>query len=200
MPIRNTLRRTSSRSQPLLAALLAGFLLAASGLHAAPGGSEASRFHDDARGRLARNDAAGAIVQAQNALQKEPGLLAAQVLLGQALLKDGQAAAAEAQFEKALQNGARLEDVALPYGQALMMFGNSEKLLQRIPADGLRPTLRAEVLAMRATAHTDVGDMLRKLAARGITPPILQSSNAAEGADAENETFIGRYRGRVRHL
>jgi tetratricopeptide (TPR) repeat protein len=98
-------------------------------------------------------------VQAQNALQKEPGLLAAQVLLGQALLKDGQAAAAEAQFEKALQKGARLEDVALPYGQALMMFGNSEKLLQRIPADGLPPTLRAEVLAMRATAHADLGDM-----------------------------------------
>ncbi|TXH79305.1 XrtA/PEP-CTERM system TPR-repeat protein PrsT [Thauera aminoaromatica] len=159
MPIRNTLCRHAARPQPLLAALLTGALLAASGLQAAPGGGEASRFHDDARSRLARNDAAGAIVQAQNALQKEPGLLAAQVLLGQALLKDGQAAAAEAQFEKALQKGARLEDVALSYGQALMMFGNSEKLLQRIPADGLPPTLRAEVLAMRATAHADLGDM-----------------------------------------
>ncbi|MCK6396692.1 MAG: hypothetical protein L6Q67_23820, partial [Zoogloea sp.] len=163
------------RPQPLLAALLAGALLAASGLHAAPG-SEASRFHDDARGRLARNDAAGAIVQAQNALQKEPGLLAAQVLLGQALLKDGQAAAAEAQFEKALQKGARLEDVALPYGQALMMFGNSEKLLQRIPADGLPSTLRAEVLAMRATAHADLGDM----------PAAFRAVQQARAADARS--------------
>lgn len=45
-----------------------------------------------------------------------------------------------------------------------------------------------------------VAETARLLLARGITPPILQSSNAAEGADAENETFIGRYRGRVRHL
>ena len=122
-------------------------------------GEQAARYYDDAQRRLARQDAAGAIVQARNAIQQEPGLLAAHLLLGKALLKDGQAAAAEAQFETALRLGASMGEVAVPYGTAMMMFGNSEKLLARIKPAGLSPSARAEVLAMRATAYADQGDM-----------------------------------------
>jgi len=153
-------RASSSRScRPLLAGLVLGAVLSFQGAHAARGdSSQAARYHEDAVARLARNDLPGAIIQARNAVQKDSSLLAAHLLLGKALLRDGQAAAAEAEFEIALRLGASMAEVAQPYGTALMMFGNSEKLLARIKPDGLAPSARAEVLAMRATAHADQGD------------------------------------------
>lgn len=120
---------------------------------------KAVRYYDDANGRFARKDYAGAVVQARNALQQEPGMLAAHLLLAKALLKDGQAAAAEAEFERALDLGVNLAEIAQPYGTALMMFGKSKKVLDRIHPDGLPPEARAEVLAMRATAYADEGNM-----------------------------------------
>lgn len=153
--------RASSFRSPrrLIAGLVLGAVLAANGAHAARGDSvQAARYHEDAVARLARNDVPGAIIQARNAVQKDSGLLAAHLLLGKALLRDGQAAAAEAEFEIALRLGASMAEVAQPYGTALMMFGNSEKILARIKPDGLAPAARAEVLAMRATAHADQGD------------------------------------------
>lgn len=119
----------------------------------------AVRFYDDANGRFARKDYAGAIIQARNAIQQEPGMLAAHLLLGKALLKDGQAAAAEAEFERGLELGVNVAEIAQLYGTALMMFGKSEKLLERIRPDGLPPAARAEVLAMRATAYADQRNM-----------------------------------------
>lgn len=153
--------RTSSFrfSRQILAGFVLGAALTAGGAHAARSdGTQAARYHEDAVARLARNDVAGAIIQARNAVQKDSGLLAAHLLLGKALLRDGQAAAAEAEFEIALRLGASMAEVAQPYGTALMMFGNSEKILARIKPDGLAPAARAEVLAMRATAYADQGD------------------------------------------
>ena len=126
-------RASSSRScRPLLAGLVLGAVLSFQGAHAARGdSSQAARYHEDAVARLARNDLPGAIIQARNAVQKDSSLLAAHLLLGKALLRDGQAAAAEAEFEIALRLGASMAEVAQPYGTALMMFGNSEKLLDR---------------------------------------------------------------------
>ncbi|MBS0356227.1 MAG: PEP-CTERM system TPR-repeat protein PrsT [Proteobacteria bacterium] len=120
---------------------------------------KAVRYYEDASGRFARKDYAGAVVQARNAIQQEPGMLAAHLLLGKALLKDGQAAAAEAEFERALDLGVNLAEIAQPYGTALMMFGKSKKVLERVRPDGLPPEARAEVLAMRATAYADEGNM-----------------------------------------
>lgn len=141
-------------------------LLVCGGL-AAPGAEAAVRapsdkavhYYDDANGRFVRKDYAGAIIQARNAIQQEPGMLAAHLLLGKALLKDGQAAAAEAEFERTLELGVNVAEIAQPYGAALMMFGKSEKLLERIRPDGLPAAAKAEVLAMRATAYADQGNM-----------------------------------------
>jgi uncharacterized phosphosugar-binding protein len=44
-----------------------------------------------------------------------------------------------------------------------------------------------------------IAETVRRLAARGITPPVLQSSNV-DGADARNLAMVARYRGRVKHL
>ncbi len=119
----------------------------------------AARYYEDAQARYNRNDVGGAIVQAKNAIQKDPGLLPAHLLLGKALLRDGQAAAAQAEFEAALKLGVSLSEVALPYGQALMMYGDTEKLLDRIRPDGLIVQVRVDVLAMRALAYADRGNL-----------------------------------------
>jgi tetratricopeptide (TPR) repeat protein len=146
--------------KPILAGFVLGAMLSLQGVHAARSDSvQAARYHEDALARLARNDVPGAIIQARNAVQQDKSLLAAHVLLGKALLRDGQAAAAEAEFEVALNLGASMTELAQPYGTALMMFGNSEKLLARIKPDGLGASARAEVLAMRAAAHADQGNM-----------------------------------------
>ncbi|HYO88900.1 MAG TPA: SIS domain-containing protein [Candidatus Limnocylindrales bacterium] len=44
-----------------------------------------------------------------------------------------------------------------------------------------------------------VAETVGRLAAQGITPPLLQSSNV-DGADANNAAMVARYRCRVRHL
>ncbi|WP_346288906.1 XrtA/PEP-CTERM system TPR-repeat protein PrsT [Zoogloea sp.] len=135
-------------------------LLAAAGATAAPAGDARARgFHQDAQERLRRNDLNGAIIQARNAVQQDPNFVAARILLGKVLLRDGQAAAAQAEFERALEAGASMVEVAQPYATSLMLFGDSEKLLARIKPDGLPPAARAEVLALRATAYADQGDI-----------------------------------------
>lgn len=156
------LQGSANRSAKVsLAGLCLCVFLGTPGAFAAVGSAnpQAVRYFEDANGRFARKDFGGAIIQARNAIQKAPDLLAAHLLLGKALLKDGQAAAAEAEFERALALGVSLADIAQPYGTALMMFGKSEKVLERIRPDGLPATLRAEVLAMRATAYADQGDI-----------------------------------------
>lgn len=126
---------------------------------------KAVRYYDDASARFGRQDYAGTIIQARNAIQQAPRMLAAHLLLGKALLKDGQAAAAEAEFERTMELGVGIAEIAQPYGTALMMFGKSEKLLERIRPDGLPATTKAEVLAMRAVAYADQGKMREAFAA-----------------------------------
>lgn len=121
--------------------------------------AQAQRYFQDAQQRLERSDAAGAVIQARNALQQDPAMLAARLLLARALLRDGQVPAAQAEFERALEAGARLEDVVQPYGTALLLFGKSDRLLERIRPTGLKPAAQAEVFALRAAAHADLGDM-----------------------------------------
>ena len=67
--------------------------------------AEATRFYEDAVGRLERDDVAGAIIQLNNALQKDPGMLAAHVLLGKARLRNADPEGAEVSFDKALRLG-----------------------------------------------------------------------------------------------
>lgn len=139
----------------LLWALLGGPAQAA----LSPTQAQAQRYLQDAQQRLERSDAAGAVIQARNALQQDTGMLAARILLARALLRDGQIPAAQAEFERALEAGARLEEVAQPYGNSLLLFGKSERLLERIRPTGLKPAAQAEIFALRAAAHADLGDM-----------------------------------------
>lgn len=134
--------------------LLLGLLVAPAAFATA---EQAAGFYEDALKRYERNDVAGAIVQLKNAIQQDNRMVAAHLLLGKALLRNGELPAAEAAFEQALKLGVDRSEVALPMGQIYLTQGRPEWVIERIPADGLPPALKVEVLSMRGTAYAQLG-------------------------------------------
>ena len=135
---------------------------------------ESSKFFDDALVRLERDDIAGAIIQLNNALQKDPNMLAAHVLLGKARLRNRDPAGAETSFEKALKLGADRAEVSLPLAQAYAEQGKADALLERIMPAGLPRQSQIEILILRGNAQANKGntaDALRSLdEARALDP------------------------------
>lgn len=136
-------------------------LLACAG-HTALAASDdkASRYYEDALGRYERNDIPGAIVQLKNALQIDKNLLPVQVLLGKALLANGEAVAAEVAFNEALRLGVNRTEVIVPLGQALVAQGKQQSFVQNpqfAPA-GLPAATQVRLLLLRSTAYSDLGD------------------------------------------
>jgi len=195
-------RRGARKSAAFLGLLgfFAMTLLAPPGVAQQP--DRASRFYEDAQARFERNDVAGAIIQLKNALQQDPKLLAAYVLLGRAQLTAGDSAAAEDAFSKAIQLGVDRSVVAVPMAQALYDQGKYEAMLERFPAEGLAPDRQVEVLLLRAHAFRRTGDIPSAVKAldqaRRIDPdfvPALLSEaelRADEGKHAEAETLSAR--------
>lgn len=124
--------------------------------HASP--EKAARFYEDALGRFEKNDMPGAVIQLKNALQQDRKMLAAHLLLGKALLRDGDLKGAEAAFEEALRQGVNRGEVALPLGQVYLALGRPEAVIERIVAIGLPLALQVEVLTMRGNAYVESGN------------------------------------------
>lgn len=142
--------------------LVAALAAAAAILLAAPAGAQkpdqASRFYEDALTRFEKNDIGGAVVQLKNALQQDPSLLVAHVLLGKAQLAQGDAAGAEASFNRALQLGVDRSEVALPMARALLQQGSNQELLERLPPAAVPPAQRAELLVLRGHAYRAIDE------------------------------------------
>lgn len=146
----------------LLAALLA-LSFGSSALAAAD--DKASRYYEDALGRYEKNDIPGAIIQLKNALQIDKSLLPVQVLLGKALLANGEAVAAEVAFNEALRLGVNRAEVVIPLAQAIVAQGKQQTVLQgaAFSPNGLPPSVRVRLLILRSAAYSDVGDGLGAL-------------------------------------
>src|SRR4051794_18816449 len=128
----NVLLRLEPVRRATLAALL-GLGLAAPA-YATP--EKAARFYEDAQRRLERQDVAGAIIQLRNAVQQDNRMLAAHLLLGKALLRDGEVKAAEAALEEALRQGVDRSEIALPLGEIFTATGRPELVIDRLSAQG----------------------------------------------------------------
>ena len=138
------------------------------GLHTAVAGTqqeEAARYYEDALKRFKRDDAAGAIVQLNNALKLEPGMLAARVLLGNAHLRQSDPAAAEQAFTKALQLGVDRAEVAVPLAQALLDQAKYKDLLEQHLPEGLPSARKVQLLVLRGQAFRGSGDLNSAVAA-----------------------------------
>lgn len=118
---------------------------------------KASSYYEDALKRYEKNEMPAAVIQLKNALQQDSKMLAAHLLLGKALLRNGDLKGAEAAFEEAIKQGVNRGEVALPLGQVYLALGRPEAVIEKILASGLSPALQVEILTMRGNAYMEVG-------------------------------------------
>ena len=149
----------------LLAAIAGSGVITHGVTHAAD--SKASKYYEDALIRFEKKDLDGAIIQLKNALQIDKNMLPVQVLLGKALLKNGDVVAAEVAFIEAIRIGVNRAEVIIPLAQAYMAQGKQKLLLeqQQFAVAGLPTAIQGQLLLVRATASTDLGDVRAALKA-----------------------------------
>jgi cellulose synthase operon protein C len=163
--LRQTLHRASARTPgaavPGLARWLLPALLAAGlSLAAAQPDGQAAKYYEDALKRYESQDVKGAIVQLKNALQHDKSMLPVHVLLGKALLANGDAIGAEVAFTEALRLGVNRAEVVVPLARAVAAQGKPQQLLEqaRFATTGLPTSVQSQVLLLRASAAADLGD------------------------------------------
>lgn len=146
---------------------------------------KAARYYEDALKRFESQDLAGAVIQLKNAIQQDKTMLAAQVLLGKALLQSGDPIGAEVAFDEALHLGVDRGQVVLFQGQTYLMLGKHDTLLERLVPAGYSDALRREVLLLRASAYGEKGNLVQAertlVEAMAINPPSAKV-RAAQGA------------------
>lgn len=146
---------------------------------------KAANYYEDALRRFEKDDMPAAVIQLKNAIQQDQKMLAAHLLLGKALLKDGDLKGAEAAFEEALKQGVNRGEVALPLGQVYLALGRPEAVIDRIQPAGLSPALQVEILTMRGNAYLESGknslatqsfEQARSIDPRSASPLIAEVS------------------------
>ena len=138
-----------------LAICLCGALAPASAVD-----GKASRFYEDALGRYEKQDMSGAIIQLKNALQIDKNMLPVQVLLGKALLANGEVAAAEVALKEALRLGVNRAEIVVPLAEAYLAQGKHQQLLEQplFAVAGLAIPTQVALSVLRSSALSDLGD------------------------------------------
>ena len=167
------------RLRPLV--VLSLLLAATTLVSAQTEGGKAARYYEDALKRYERRDLAGTIIQLKNALQIDKTLLPVHLLLGKAMLGNGEAANAELEFGEALRLGVNRAEVAVPLARALVAQGKQAQVFDdtRLRVAGLPPAVQSQLLLVRAAASSDTGDMRAALKSieesRSISPGVADS-------------------------
>jgi putative PEP-CTERM system TPR-repeat lipoprotein len=137
---------------------------------------KAARYYEDALARYEKKDLDGAIIQLKNAIQVDKDMLPVQMLLGKALLENGDVAGAEVALQEALRLGVNRAEVLIPLGQAYMAQGKHQLIFeqQQFNLAGLPPATQVQLLCLRSSASADMGDMRKAMKdlddARAIDP------------------------------
>lgn len=139
---------------------------------------KASKFYEDALVRYEKNDLPGAIIQLKNALQIDKSMLPVQMLLGKALLQNGEVAAAEVALLEALRLGVNRAEIVPLLAQAYLAQGKHKLLFEQhhFSLTGLPPAVQMQFLLLRSTAQADLGNVR----------DALQDVTAARAIDARS--------------
>ncbi|MBK1694727.1 hypothetical protein CKO09_08245 [Chromatium weissei] len=115
--------------------------------------------------QLARSEAAlthgelkAAVIELKNVLQKDSQNQRARLLLGQAYLRAGDAAAAELELQKAQKLGAKDGDLQPWLTQSWLQQGKLDQVKTLAIPETLTPQLQAQLLAIQADALQSVND------------------------------------------
>jgi putative PEP-CTERM system TPR-repeat lipoprotein len=140
---------------PVLMALLG------SGSVAMAADAKASKYYEEALLRYEKKDLDGAVIQLKNALQIDKDMLPVQMLLGKALLKNGDVAAASVAFLEAIRLGVSRAEVVIPLGQSYLAQGKPRLILEQATFNvaGLPPAVQLQLQLLRAAASADLGDV-----------------------------------------
>ena len=142
----------AARRCPLTALALAAALLAACG---AP---DEQALVASARSFLERQDTAAAIIQLKTALQARPDSAAARLLLGQALLEQGQPVDAALELRKAAALGADADLALPPLARAMLAQGQADELVAAHAGTRLKaPEAAADLKTSLAVARLTQG-------------------------------------------
>ena len=95
-----------------------------------------------------------AFIHLKNSLKQDPDNLAAKILMGKILLMNGYLSAAETEFYEALDQGADINLVAEPLGNALLFQNKYQKVVNFNETDKLVTEQKVKWLQIRATACT----------------------------------------------
>ena len=156
-----TIRRVKPHSSLTLCAktLLTALLVASTSPSFAAIDTKAGRYYEDALARFNRKDAPGAIIQLKNALQIDKSMLPVHVLLGKALLINGEAIAAEVAFNEALRLGVNRAEVVVPLAKSVMSQGRLQEVVDKplFATAGLPVATQVQMLLLRASATVDLG-------------------------------------------
>jgi tetratricopeptide (TPR) repeat protein len=140
---------------PLFVALLS------SGTMAVAADAKASKYYEDALIRYEKRDLDGAVIQLKNALQIDKSMLPVQILLGKALLQNGDVEAAEVAFLEAIRLGVNRAEVVIPLGQSYMAQGKHRLIFKQptFNVGGLPGAVQLQLQLLRAAASADFGDV-----------------------------------------
>lgn len=113
------------------------------------------------RGLVAYNNAEvrTAYIHLKNALEEDPRLLSALLLLGRIQLALGKGADAEEQFLAADRLGAHRSLTLVPLAQAYLLQGKAQQVIADLFPLGLDVREDAALLALRGQAHLDLGEL-----------------------------------------
>jgi putative PEP-CTERM system TPR-repeat lipoprotein len=111
-----------------------------------------------AKDYLAKHDNKAAVIQIKNALQKNPDLAEARLLLGTALLDMGDPRAAEVELRKALALKQPADQVVPVLAKAMLLLGENKKLVEEFSKTQLSaPLATAELQTALASAYAAQG-------------------------------------------
>lgn len=123
--------------------------------------AKASKYYEDALIRYEKKDLDGAVIQLKNALQIDKNMLPVHMLLGKALLQNGDVIAAEVAFLEAIRLGVNRAEVVIPLGHVYMAQGKHRLIFEQATFNvaGLPSVVQLQLQLLRASASADLGDV-----------------------------------------
>jgi putative PEP-CTERM system TPR-repeat lipoprotein len=141
--------------------------------------ADSDEYLRDAQIYFDKGEVSAAIIQLKNALLVNPDNSQARLLLGNAYLNQKNGPSAVKELRRAQELGVAREVVLVPLGRALLMTGQSDKLIQTITREeGDSEALQLDILLLQGQAYLATGKLA--MAEEKFSAALDQQPGAAE--------------------